>query len=610
MASYSKFQNNNIKNKNVKNLFKQPKNMLLKKDIQNQWREKLIHWITFYRRNIHRFVEHYFGVKLRLYQKMWLYEISHSNNHMTIASRSNAKSWLIALYGISMCVLYPRSQVVIVAKSMKQAGLIISNKIKRELYVKHPNIQREISDIHDSTSLYDVTFHNGSYMKVVVADENARGERATINIYEEFRLIKKEVIDSVIAPFLKPRELDYLNNPKYKKHVEGTQRIYISSAGYKHEWIYDEFKTYIKETYINQNNKFGFMAFDFKTALRENLKTEEDLEVDRKSFDPITFSIEYENLFFGENQNSFFKLDMFSNTRNIKKSFYPQHLLFDKNKKYINKKNGEIRIMSVDTATSPGIYNDNTAIACFRLIATSEGYRRELVYMETHNGKSPIIQAQRIKQIYNDFLCDYIVLDMFQSGEGIYAQLGIVTYDEERGKEYDALTVMQSDKIKPTLYEDLKSKTLTINAKPVIFPVKADVDFNDKAAFNLKEKLNSGLFCTLVDAREGEDFLTVKNKEFAISKDLSYKAWCLAPYVQISEFISECVNLEYDIVSGKVRLKEAKRTHRKDRYTAVSYGNLFASFLDEKLLKEMDDSQDDWANLVQSSSVGFVEKYY
>jgi len=610
------FQTNANKYKDTADIFNKQKSLLNKKEMNQAVKERTKRWITFYRRNIHRFIEHYFEVDLKDYQKIWIYEISQKKYHMTIASRGNAKSWLIALYAMSICTLYPGSKVVIVAKSMKQAGLIVSNKIQKDFQPKYPNIAREIKNIQSSHSDYRVDFHNTSYIKVVVGDEKARGERSTVNICEEFRLMKKEIIDSIISPFLEPRQPRYLSKKEYSHLKEETQRIYISSAGYKNEWIYREFKTVVSESYSSMISPIGFIAFDLKTTLYEGLKTKYDIEQDRKTFDSITFSIEYENLFFGESENAFFKLDMFSTNRLIKRAFYPYE--FNHNplvkgqvkNKYIKRKDGEIRIMGVDTATSPGKDNDNTAIACLRLLPTSEGYRRELVYMETHNGENSIIQALRIKQLYHNFECDYIILDMYQSGEGIYSQMGLVTYDEERGIEYDALTVMQHSEIKDSLYEELSKKTLAMNAKPVIFPVKADASFNDKAAYGLREKLKSGMFSLLVEDYKGETFLNSKNGEFAKSTDIYYKAWYLAPYVQISEFISECVSLEYDIIGGKVKMKEAHRRDRKDRYTAASYANVFAGFLDDKLLKQIDTGTDKWSDYVYVSGNDYSSNYY
>ena len=56
--------------------------------------------------------------------------------------------------------------------------------------------------------------------------------------------------------------------------------------------------------------------------------------------------------------------------------------------------------------------------------------------------------------------------------------------------------------------------------------------------------------------------------------------------MQISSLINEMVNLERDVNKiDLVRLKEPKNK-RKDRYSAISYGNYIARELERELLKE------------------------
>ena len=43
--------------------------------LDKKFEDKLIDWCTFYRRNIHRFAEHYLGIRLHFYQKIMLYLI-------------------------------------------------------------------------------------------------------------------------------------------------------------------------------------------------------------------------------------------------------------------------------------------------------------------------------------------------------------------------------------------------------------------------------------------------------------------------------------------------------------------------------------------------------
>jgi hypothetical protein len=67
------------------------------------------------------------------------------------------------------------------------------------------------------------------------------------------------------------------------------------------------------------------------------------------------------------------------------------------------------------------------------------------------------------------------------------------------------------------------------------------------------------------------------------------------PYNQTSELINECVNLEYTISSGNIKIDEKRG--RKDRYSSISYGNYVASKLEMDLLMEgrKEDDIDVWS---------------
>ena len=72
--------------------------------------EHLIEWVTFYRRNLPVFVEHYLGIKLHLYQVICLYLLNIYGDIAWIASRASAKSWLIAVFTCAKCILYPNTK--------------------------------------------------------------------------------------------------------------------------------------------------------------------------------------------------------------------------------------------------------------------------------------------------------------------------------------------------------------------------------------------------------------------------------------------------------------------------------------------------------------------
>ena len=384
--------------------------------------QKLLLWVTYYRRNPSRFVEHYFGIKLHLYQHIWLYLLSLFPNFCAVAARSAAKSWLIAVHACKEAVLRPGSQIVIASATKGQARIIVSEKIEKQLKPRSPLLQAEIEKVRDSQNEIEVTFRNGSSIIVVAANDNARGHRATMLIYEEFRMIPKAIIDSVLSPFLVMRTPDYIKEPE--------RSVYISSAWYKNHWMWkDIVKPFAKE--MIRGGAYCVIGFDYSIAILHRIKSREYMIHERKTHDPVYWAIEYENQMVAENAKSFFSYEQLDRNRRLKKAFYPRRnadaLQRQKNKYDIPKQVGEVRLVSCDIAAEGGANNDNSIFTLMRLLPESQeyktmdttgehmevkrGYRRQVVYMEPMHGGETTRQAIRIKQLFEDFNADYCVLD-------------------------------------------------------------------------------------------------------------------------------------------------------------------------------------------------------
>jgi len=591
--SYSKYENNFSKYSGHSNQFKAPKTMIKDKEINEQRQDNLIDWITFYRRNIHRFIQHYFGVQLYWYQILWIYFMSISENFVTIASRAAAKSWLIAVLAYARGVLYPNSEIVIVATTLKQASIIFGKMAR--LKDDYPNIAREVKDFSDTQNNCNCTLHNGTTIKIVACSESGRGERSTFTIGEEFRIMDKQKFDSIVKPFAYARQTPYMKNPKYssiKILIEEPRQVLISSAYHKGLWWYKETMTTIKM--MLDGKDAGFIAFDYLIAIKHNIKTVKAIARDRTTMDEITFLEEYENIPWGENSNAYFKLDMFKKNRSLKKAFYPlRNDMLDKKKNPndIKRTDGEIRIVSVDIATRKGSKNDNTIITCIRGLPTAKGYEREYVYQESHQGEHTGKQALRIKQVYHDFEADYIVLDLQQAGITIFERLATITKDEERGIEYEAFTVFEHKSLEKKLIEELQEKTLGVNAKQVIYPIMANSRLNNDIAVDFRDRLQRNMCNFLIDDNDAETYLSRYNKEFSNSKDVNLNSWYLKPYIETALLINESINLEYSFSGGYVKL-DTVGTARKDRYTSCSYGGYFISLLELELLKNADSDYD------------------
>jgi hypothetical protein len=413
------FQDSFSKNNNTHDVFRKPKDMVLHKDLEQNKRDRYKLWITFFRRNPVRFIQTYFGITLYPYQQLMIWVLQRSNLGYIVASRAAAKTWILAVWSLTLCVLYPGIKVVVVAKTLNQGGLILREKMK-SLIDTYPNVAREIRGITTNANVNECIFHNGSTIKIVPASESARGSRANYVIVEESRLVPKDILEQVIKPFLFSRIPPYRLNPEYAKDNDLREEgiiSYITSAWFSSEYWFQYVKSCIRRM-VSGDDTANFLAFDYLISVYHNIKTEEMIKNEMSENDEVGIQMEYYNIPSSTSNRSYFKTSQFN--RNVKRAFYPQKEdTYDskKNPYAIPKTNGEIRFVSVDIATRSGRKNDQSIISAIRCIPMiGKGMERTLLYMESHKGEHTGIQAKRIKEIFTDFEADYLVLDLQNAG--------------------------------------------------------------------------------------------------------------------------------------------------------------------------------------------------
>src|SRR3990172_13104355 len=123
MPSYNNFRNDFRRRNEGEDLFKNTRAIIKEKDISEDRKKRLIDYVTFYRRNVQLFVEHYFNIKLYPYQRLWLYEMSKCDSYVAICSRAVGKTWLLGVLACARAVLYPNSEIVVVSSTKEQAGI-------------------------------------------------------------------------------------------------------------------------------------------------------------------------------------------------------------------------------------------------------------------------------------------------------------------------------------------------------------------------------------------------------------------------------------------------------------------------------------------------------
>lgn len=555
-------------------------------------------WITFFRRNLHRFAMDYLGIRLYPYQIVLLYYLGIGRTVVVAACRASAKSFIIALYACCHAILYPGSKIVIGSEFVKQSRLIITEKIQNELMNMSPALRREIAKIVTNGTEQRVNFHNGSSIVVV----NSRGPRSNVAIREECFYMDQSFANEVLAPMQVNWMPDYCKLPEYVNVDELKIKpvdIYISSVALDNgHWMWKVIDDTLRDM-LKGKNRYVF-AFDESITLLHGIKSKEQLIDARRISDPISFSLEYKNRRIKENTSAFFSYSMLTKNQNVKKVFYPRQSVNVLSKKhatprsnpfFIPRQEGEIRIVSCDFAFVDRNGNDNSAFSCIRALPESKrygdsdrsvevkrGYRRILSYMETTPGGDTDKQAIRVRQLYEDFDADYLVLDLRNGGPAIYYKLAKVMYDESRDCEYSPMTCMNDDVLASAIRAD--------GAQPVIYAITASQKLNSAIANGFRESLSSGSFSLPVSLKVAQDEI-LPNYSGYLNGTPDEQVAFEKPFIETQLMIAETAALVYekkDQTGITVIHEQGKNT--KDRYTSVSYGDYFISLLERDLLSD------------------------
>ncbi len=558
-----------------------------KKNIQEVYKEKserlmdgIAYWASFYRKNPQRFVSEYLNIHLKLFQKILIYMMIVSTNFMYIASRGSGKTWLTSLYCVVRCILFPGTKICI-ASGYKSQSLEVIQKISEDFMKNYSwgseNLRREISYISTSMNNAICEFRNGSWIKVVTSSDAARHNRANIIVVDEFRMVDLGIINTVLRKFLTaPRSPGYLNKPEYAHLAERNCEIYMSSAWFKSHWSYDKLKTYFANM-LDDTKRYFCCGLPYQLALKEGLLSREQVEdeMSEADFDPTSFRMEMGAEWYGDTDGAFFKYDDISSRRRIKSSFYPLSIYRNHNIKIPELATNEKRILSVDVALLASKKHNNDA-ACLIINSAiptdANEYLSNIVYVETHEGLTTDELGIIVMRLFYQYNCTHLALDTNGQGIGVYDFIIKDQYDAEYGITYDALTCMND--------QNMADRCKVKNAKKVIWSIKANADFNTKAALALRAGFQNGKINLLVTEFDAEELIK-KIRGYSKMSGVE-QAYLKAPYVQTSFMVNELINLDHEVKGTNIKIKE-RPGMRKDRFSALEYNYMLCQ---ELIIKE------------------------
>ncbi len=546
------------------------------------------YWGAFYRYNPDKFAEDYLHLKLKKFQKILLVMMFWSTIFVLIACRGLGKTFLSAIYCVIRCILYPGTKVCIASGTRGQA-INVLEKIMFELKPASPELCAEIDEKQSKVNGTNaqIVFFNTSVIKVVTASDSARGNRCHVLLLDEYRLISKDTIDTVLRKFLTLRRMpryEELTDEERKEEYakEKNLTMYLSSAYFKDHWAYAKCVDTLRAMLDSQRHQF-VCGFPYQLSISEGLLDAETVadEMAESDFSDIKFSMEMCAEFYGSADGAFFDFDSISKNRRIKYPMLPDRLSSKLNNSQLlkipPKQNGEVRLLSADIALMSSKRNNNDATAIFinQLIPTKAGrYSSNIVYADSCEGLRTDSQALMVRKLYDEYACDYIVLDANGIGLGVFDALARDIVDTDTGEIYPALSCCNN--------QEMASRCTVPGAAKVIWAIKASAQFNSDCAFLLREGFRSGRVRLLVNEYDADELLDSIRGYSSLNpgEKMQFKL----PYINTTLLIDELVNLQHEESGGKVKIFE-KSGARKDRYSSLSYNYYVAMQLENKLGK-------------------------
>ena len=600
-------------------IFERKKRIKRKRKLTPEERKRQVKdWCTFYRRNWNIYAKYELGISLKPFQEIMIYLMGISNVFYMMCGRGLSKTFLAALGGFIKCLLYPHSEVVLTATTIKTAKKMVKNKMEDELCdrfspkLKWMKEQGLIKFKYDTEEIrVDFTF-NGSWILILPETESSRGERANTLIFEECRLLKKSMVDSVFLPMRHARVPSYRLKPEYAKDsrlVEQAQIIYLTSTRYKHEWFWGAWKVCVNNFFASKRLVYNIFAGDVLTAIYHKFMTQEDYDIAKREASDIEIRMEYLNEPQGEIEGSFYTLQMFEENRIIQQAFVPPTT-----EEYITeygrgefpwfreKQDDEIRTLYIDFAFTDTVNAnttaDNTVIGCMSGYPNEkrDRYLRNCEYMETYSGSKKDESLLRIRELFLYYDVDVVLLDLRNGGEDRWVDLSKPFYHEELGIQFTGLGIYDDDDVlafycDKSKADNLRSRTVDPLASHVIIPVVGTDERNNNYHLAMKSALQHHIIRFPVDEMTAKENMIESGVYNTLSSNMKMRK--LLGHVQLDiMIIDEAIKLQQVIKKGFISLVVAGR-NKRDRIVACEYANYFFHLKELEMIKKQQQTEYD-----------------
>lgn len=520
---------------------------------------------SIYRANPQKFVAELLNIHLKTFQKILIYAMMKYDYFYFIAARGLGKTYLVSLFAVVRCILYPGTKIIAFSATFKQGKEVVL-KITDDFMMHSSFLCNEVK--RTSTGLNDcgVWFKNGSWIQVRVASETSRGARANIIICDESRMISRKIYNTVMRPMnSSPRQPPYLNNPKYSHLKEMNKEFNMSSAWYKQSEMYENVKAYLANALDDERNYF-ICDLPYQLSIAEGLLMRESIEneMSEETFSDISFMMEREGKFYGSSSDALFNFNTLNDKRILVDSLHDLDFYKDQSFAIPRKQINEKRILSLDVALLASRKHDNDA-SCFCwnqcIFSDVDNPISNITRIDTREGLLTEELGLLAMRYFYQYDMDYLAIDCNGIGQPVLDYIMSDRYDPVYNVTYKAMTVINND--------DLASRCKVKDATKCVYALKATAKQNNDMTLALRAAIQNGYINLLVNESDMDDKWAKLIKGYNKLSD-NKKASLKLPYYQTSFLIEELINLDYEVTNGLVKVKE-KSGMRKDRFSSLMY---------------------------------------
>ena len=507
------------------------------------------------------------------YQRVFLRSVMRFQYVYAVFPRAYSKSFLSVMALMIRCILYPGVHLFVTSGGKEQGASILHDKVN-EICDLIPSFKREIDwgrgKSQESKDKVRYVFKNGSVLDNLAARESTRGQRRHGGLMEECVGIDDQILREVIIPVMAiPRRAK--DGTTHEEEAVNKSQIYITTAGYKNTYPYDRLIGLLVRM-ITQPDRCMVLGGTWRTPVAVGLQ-QKTFITDQKNegtYNEASFEREYESIWSGTVEDAFFNAEIFNRNRILNQPEYEASGRSSKLSYYI---------LSVDV----GRKGCDTVVCVFKVTPQPHGEPiKSLVNIYTMNDTHFEDQAIKLKKLYYKYKARRIVIDANGLGVGLVDFMVKPQINPETSEvipDFGVYGGTQDDAVQE--YKKYKTNSTELD---VLYLMKANAPINTEAHSITQSVLNSGKIKFLIDERTAKQkLLTTK-----VGQNMTTEARSdyLRPFSLTTSLREEIMNLREENEGLNIILKQANKSIKKDKFSALEYGLYYIKKVEEDKKKK------------------------